>query len=174
MEAAKEPARIKSWLHLWISKNFGHMSPKRPGRVWKKRPAAFWKRKPTPCPRRHERNAQCAGTGAGYYEREFQARAGMVHLKIPKLRHAPFEATKIERYRHRKSSDVPSRDFDAADGGYCRGVMDNPVSPSTISDLDQTIFERVEAWRNCPLEKEYAYVRGRHLVALMLKAVHAR
>jgi transposase-like protein len=32
------------------------------------------------------------------------------------------------------------------------------VSPSTISDLNQKIFERVEKWRNRPLETEYPYV----------------
>ena len=32
------------------------------------------------------------------------------------------------------------------------------VSPSTISDLNQKIFERVEEWRNRPLESRYPYV----------------
>lgn len=32
------------------------------------------------------------------------------------------------------------------------------VSPSTISDLNQKVFERVEAWRKRPHDLEYPYV----------------
>ncbi len=34
----------------------------------------------------------------------------------------------------------------------------NRVSPSTISDLNQKIFKRIETWRQRPLETEYPYV----------------
>lgn len=53
--------------------------------------------------RRYERNGQRASTRAGHYERSFQATAGTVQLKMPKLRHAPFETAIIERYRRRWS-----------------------------------------------------------------------
>ena len=32
------------------------------------------------------------------------------------------------------------------------------VSPSTVSELNQKIYERIEAWRNRPIESEYVYV----------------
>ena len=32
------------------------------------------------------------------------------------------------------------------------------VSPSTVSNLNQKVFECVEAWRNRALEQEYPYV----------------
>ena len=32
------------------------------------------------------------------------------------------------------------------------------VSPSTVSELNQKIYERIEAWRNQPIEGEFAYV----------------
>ena len=54
--------------------------------------------------RRYERNARRASTRAGHYGREFQTKAGTVQLKVPKLRHVPFETAIIERYRRRESS----------------------------------------------------------------------
>lgn len=54
--------------------------------------------------RRYERNAQRASTRAGHYERDLQTTAGTVRLKVPKLRHVPFETAIIERYRRRESS----------------------------------------------------------------------
>ena len=49
-------------------------------------------------------NAQRASTRAGYYARGLQTKAGTVQLKVPKLRHVPFETAIIERYRRRESS----------------------------------------------------------------------
>ncbi len=37
-------------------------------------------------------------------------------------------------------------------------LLGSRVSSSTISDLNQKIFERIEQWRNCPLDAEYPYV----------------
>ena len=54
--------------------------------------------------RRYERNARRASTRAGHYERDLQTKAGTVQLKVPKLRHMPFETAIIERYRRRESS----------------------------------------------------------------------
>lgn len=54
--------------------------------------------------KRYERNAQRASTRAGYYARGLQTKAGTVQLKVPKLRHVPFETAIIERYRRRESS----------------------------------------------------------------------
>ena len=53
---------------------------------------------------RYERNVERASTRAGHYERSFHTKAGMVQLKMPKLRHVPFETAIIERYRRRESS----------------------------------------------------------------------
>ncbi len=54
--------------------------------------------------RRYERNAQRASTRAGHYGRDLQTKAGTVQLKVPKLRHVPFETAIIERYRRCESS----------------------------------------------------------------------
>ncbi len=115
--------------------------------------------------RRYERNADRASTRAGYYERGFQTTAGQVRLKVPKLRQISFETAIIERYRRRESSVEEALVEMYLAGVSVRKVEDitealwgSRVSPSTISDLNQKIFKRVEKWRDRPLEKEYPYV----------------
>ena len=115
--------------------------------------------------RRYERNAQRASTRAGHYERSLHTKAGIVQLQVPKLRHVPFETAIIERYRRRESSVEEALVEMYLAGVSVRRVEDitevlwgSRVSPSTISDLNQKIFERVEEWRNRPLEAKYPYV----------------
>ena len=115
--------------------------------------------------RRYERNAERASTRAGHYERNLQTKAGTVQLKVPKLRHMPFETAIIERYRRRESSVEEALVEMYLAGVSVRRVEDitealwgSRVSPSTISDLNQKIFERVEEWRNRPLEPKSPYI----------------
>jgi transposase-like protein len=115
--------------------------------------------------RRYERNAQRASTRAGHYERDLQTRAGTVQLKVPKLRHVPFETAIIERYRRRESSVEEALVEMYLAGVSVRRVEDitevlwgSRVSPSTVSDLNQKIFERIEEWRKRPLDWKYPYV----------------
>ena len=115
--------------------------------------------------RRYERNADRASTRAGHYERNLQTKAGTVQLKVPKLRHMPFETVIIERYRRRESSVEEALVEMYLAGVSVRRVEDitevlwgSRVSPSTISDLNQKIFERVEEWRNRPLEPKSPYI----------------
>lgn len=115
--------------------------------------------------RRYERNAERVGMRAGHYERGFQTKAGQVKLKMPKLRQITFETAIIERYRRRESSVEEALVEMYLAGVSVRRVEDitealwgSRVSPSTVSDLNQKIFERVEVWRNRPLESSYPYV----------------
>ena len=115
--------------------------------------------------RRYERNADRASTRAGPYERNLQTKAGTVQLKVPKLRHMPFETAIIERYRRRESSVEEALVEMYLAGVSVRRVEDitealwgSRVSPSTISDLNQKIFERIEEWRNRPLEPKSPYI----------------
>jgi len=115
--------------------------------------------------RRYERNAERASTRAGHYERNLQTKAGTVQLKVPKLRHMPFETAIIERYRRRESSVEEALVEMYLAGVSVRRVEDitealwgSRVSPSTISGLNQKIFERVEEWRNRPLEPKSPYI----------------
>ena len=115
--------------------------------------------------KRYERNAERASTRAGHYERNLQTKAGTVQLKVPKLRHMPFETAIIERYRRRESSVEEALVEMYLAGVSVRRVEDitealwgSRVSPSTISGLNQKIFERVEEWRNRPLESKSPYI----------------
>lgn len=115
--------------------------------------------------KRYERNAERVSTRAGHYERELQTKAGTVQLKVPKLRQMTFETAIIERYRRRESSVEEALVEMYLAGVSVRRVEDitealwgSRVSASAISDMNQKIYERVEEWRNRPLDKEYPYV----------------
>ena len=53
---------------------------------------------------RYERSAERVDTPAGHYERRLETKAGVVTLRVPKLRTLLFEAAIIDRYRRRESS----------------------------------------------------------------------
>jgi transposase-like protein len=115
--------------------------------------------------RRYERTGERMDTRAGHYERKLHTRAGEVKLKMPKLRSLPFETAIIERYRRREASVEESLMEMYLAGVSVRRVEDitqalwgTRVSPPALSDLNQQLYERIEAWRNRPIEGEHAYV----------------
>ena len=86
-------------------------------------------------------------------------------LQVPRLRSLPFETQIIERYRRRESSVEEALMEMYLAGVSVRRVEDitealwgTRVSPSTVSQLNQQLYERIEAWRNRPIEGEFAYV----------------
>jgi putative transposase len=88
-----------------------------------------------------------------------------VTLQVPRLRSLPFETQIIERYRRRESSVEEALMEMYFAGVSVRRVEDitealwgTRVSPSTVSELNQKIAERIDQWRNRPLEGEYPYV----------------
>ena len=122
---------------------------------------------------RYERSAERLDTRAGHYQRKLHTRAGEVSLKVPKLRKLPFETQIIERYRRRESSVEEALMEMYLAGVSVRRVEDitealwgTKVSPSTVSALNQKIYEQIEAWRTDPIEGEHAYV---YLDGLWLK-----
>ena len=54
--------------------------------------------------KRYQRSSERVDTRAGHYQRALETKAGTVALKVPKLRHLPFETAIIERYRRREAS----------------------------------------------------------------------
>jgi transposase-like protein len=77
----------------------------------------------------------------------------------------PFETQIIERYRRRESSVEEALMEMYLAGVSVRRVEDitealwgTRVSPSTVSELNQQLYERIEKWRNEPIEGEFAYV----------------
>ncbi len=114
---------------------------------------------------RYERTPERVDTRAGSYQRKLQTKAGEVKLKVPRLRSLPFETQIIERYRRRESSVEEALMEMYLAGVSVRRVEDitealwgTRVSPSAVSELNQKLYERIEAWRNAPIEGEFAYV----------------
>jgi len=115
--------------------------------------------------KRYERSVDRMDTRAGSYIRKLHTKAGEVELKVPRLRSLPFETQIIERYRRRESSVEEALIEMYLAGVSVRRVEDitealwgNRVSPSTVSELNQKIYGRIEAWRNRPIEGEHPYV----------------
>jgi putative transposase len=114
---------------------------------------------------RYERSPDRTDTRAGHYTRSLHTRAGQVKLKMPRLRTAPFETAIIERYRRREASVEESLMEMYLAGVSVRRVEDITealwgarVSASTVSGLNQKLYERIEAWRNAPIEGDPVYV----------------
>lgn len=123
--------------------------------------------------RRYERTAARKDTRAGHYERKLETKAGEVTLKMPKLRHVPFETAIIERYRRRESSVEEALIEMYLAGVSVRRVEDvtealwgTRVSPSTVSALNQKIYGKIEEWRARPIAGRFPYV---YLDGLYLK-----
>ena len=115
--------------------------------------------------KRYERSPERLDTRAGHYERKLLTPAGEMTLSVPRLRKLTFETEIIERYRRRESSVEEAMMQMYLAGVSVRRVEDitealwgERVSPSTVSELNQKIYGRIEEWRNRPIEGEYAYV----------------
>jgi putative transposase len=114
---------------------------------------------------KYERTESRKNTRAGHYKRKLETRAGEVHLKVPKLRTLTFETAIIERYRRRESSVEEALIEMYLAGISVRRVEDitealwgTRVSPSTVSNLNQKVYGRIDKWLNEPIEGEYTYV----------------
>jgi putative transposase len=114
---------------------------------------------------RYERTEVRKDCRAGYYKRKLHSVAGEVELKVPKLRYATFETAIIERYRRRESSVEEALMEMYLAGVSVRRVEDITealwgmrVSAGTVSELNQKMYERIESWRNEPINGEYPYL----------------
>jgi putative transposase len=94
----------------------------------------------------YEHNEGRTNQRAGHYKRKLHTTSGEVELKVPRLRHAPFETAIIERYRRRESSVEEALMEMYLAGVSVRRVEDitealwgTRVSPSVVSDLNQKI-----------------------------------
>lgn len=115
--------------------------------------------------KRYERSPERLDTRAGHYERKLLTPAGEMTLTVPRLRNLPFETEIIERYKRREASVEEAMIQMYLAGVSVRRVEDitealwgQRVSPSTVSELNQKIYSRIDEWRNRPIEGEYAYV----------------
>ena len=108
---------------------------------------------------RYERKEGRKAYRAGHYERTLTAKAGRLELRVPKLKGAVFESAVIERYRRRESSVEEALMEMYLAGVSVRRVEDitealwgTKVSASTVSELNKKIYEKIEAWRQAPIE----------------------
>lgn len=115
--------------------------------------------------KRYEHVEERTDQRAGHYSRTVHTKAGPVELKMPKLRKATFETAIIERYRRRESSVEEALIEMYLAGVSVRRVEDitealwgTRVSAGTVSELNKKLYERIEQWRNRPLEGDYPYV----------------
>lgn len=126
---------------------------------------------------RYERTEVRQDTRAGHYKRKLHTKAGEVTLNVPKLRQQKFETAIIERYRRRESSVEEAMIEMYLAGVSVRRVEDitqalwgTRVSPGTVSNLNKKIYERIEQWRNRPIEGSFPYV---YLDGIVLKRTWA-
>lgn len=115
--------------------------------------------------KKYERSPDRTDYRAGHYQLELHTKAGEVTLEVPKLRKATFESKVIERYRRRETSVEEALVEMYLAGVSVRRVEDitealwgTRVSPSTGSDLNKKIYDRIHEWRNRPIEGEHPYV----------------
>ena len=126
---------------------------------------------------RYERTEARKDMRAGHYDRRLQTKAGEVKLKVPKLRQQTFETAIIERYKRRESSVEEALIEMYLAGVSVRRVEDitqalwgTRVSPGTVSNLNKKIYERIDKWRNRPIEGNFPYV---YLDGIVLKRTWA-
>lgn len=126
---------------------------------------------------RYERTDARTDQRAGHYQRKLHTKAGEVTLSMPKLRQHKFETAIIERYRRRESSVEEALMEMYLAGVSVRRVEDitqalwgTRVSPGTVSNLNKKIYERIERWRNRPIEDSFPYV---YLDGIVLKRTWA-
>src|SRR5512137_1256705 len=114
---------------------------------------------------RYQRHDARTDTRAGHYQRKLHTKAGEVTLNMPKLRRQTFETAIIERYRRREASVEEALIEMYLAGVSTRRVQDitealfdSAVKPGTVSRLNQQVYEKLEAWRQRPLEMAFPYV----------------
>ena len=114
---------------------------------------------------RYQRTPDRLDTRAGSCHRKLLTKAGEVDLKVPRLRSLPFETEIIRRYQTKQSSVEEALIEMYLAGVSVRRVEDitevlwgAKVSPSTVSDLNQKIYGKIEEWRMRPINEEHPYV----------------
>ena len=114
---------------------------------------------------RYQRSPDRQDTRAGSYKRKLLTKAGEVVLQIPRLRTLPFETQIIERYKTKQSSVEEALIEMYLAGVSVRRVEDitealwgAKVSSSTVSELNQKIYGKIEEWRKQPINGEHPYV----------------
>ena len=114
---------------------------------------------------RYQRSPDRQDTRAGSYQRKLLTKAGEVELTVPRLRSLPFETQIIKRYQTKQSSVEEALIEMYLAGVSVRRVEDitealwgAKVSSSTVSELNQKIYGKIEEWRMQPISGTHPYV----------------
>lgn len=106
---------------------------------------------------RYERSGDRKGYRPGHYDRIFTMTSGDVTLHIPKRKGIRSETAIVERYRRRETSiEEALTEMYLAGVSVCsveditEALWGTKVSPGTISNLNQKVYENIEKWRCRP------------------------
>ncbi len=121
----------------------------------------------------NERSETRKALRSGHYERERETKAGAVTPRMPILKGVRFETAIIERYRRLESTVEEALVEMYLASVSVRRVEDITealwgmrVSASTVGELNQKIYGRLDVWRSRPIEGSHPYV---YLDGLWLK-----
>lgn len=109
----------------------------------------------------------------GYYSRTLDTRYGKIEdLQVPRDREGEFQTTLFPPYSRRDNwleeaiismykGGMSTREV----GQFVERMVGSQYSPTTISNITNTVLEDVDAWRNRPLKKRYSvlYMDGMYV-----------
>lgn len=102
----------------------------------------------------------------GHYTRTYQTRYGSISaLRVPRDRKGLFQTRLFQPYRRREDwleetiiqmykGGMSTRDV----ARFIESMFGSHYSPTTISNITQTVMEDIEQWQNRPLEKRYSVI----------------
>lgn len=103
-------------------------------------------------------------TRNGYYERTLDTRYGKIDdLQVPRDRRGEFQTQVFEPYQrrdgwleeaviHMYKGGMSTRDV----ATFIEGMFGSQYSPTTISNITNTVLEDIEGWQKRPLDKRYS------------------
>ena len=110
---------------------------------------------------RYQRSPDRQDTRAGSYKRKLLTKAGEVELHVPRLRTLPFETQIIERYKTKQTS-VEEALIEIVSVRRVEDITEAlwgaKISSSTVSELNQKIYGKIEEWCKQPITGEHPYV----------------
>lgn len=100
----------------------------------------------------------------GHYKRSFQTRYGTINaLRVPRDRKGTFQTQLFEPYQRREGW-LEEAIIHMYKGGmstrevakFIESMFGTHYSPTTVSNITQTVMEDIEEWQTRPLEKRYS------------------
>lgn len=102
----------------------------------------------------------------GHYTRTYQTRYGSISaLRVPRDRKGLFQTRLFQPYRRREDwleetiiqmykGGMSTRDV----ARFIESMFGGHYSPTTVSNITQTVMEDIEQWQNRPLDKRYSVI----------------